>query len=117
MKYLTRSCSGRDTAINTIGQSFKFTVSNSAHFSKRSEDIPWHNGHTRTDITEFGPIPTRFWFTLAQSYREVAIMNQDFVAIEPKIGKIVLILPITALSVFRAPTELGFRSLIEHCKF
>ena len=28
-----------------------------AHYSKRSEDPPWHNGYNRTDIAEFGPIP------------------------------------------------------------
>ena len=81
---IKRSCSGNGTVIINIGQCFKFAVSNStpiAHFCKRSEDPPRRNGYNRTDIVEFGPIPKQFWFIMAQSYREVTIMNQDFIVI------------------------------------
>ena len=52
-----------------------------AHFNKRSGDRPWHNRHNRTDIVEFGPIPIQFWFIMAKSYREVAIMNQALIVV------------------------------------
>ena len=69
VKYHRRPCSG---------QPLKFAVSNSAlvaHFSKRSIAPPWHIGHTQTNIAEFDPMPTKFWFTMAQSNREVAIIT------------------------------------------
>ena len=95
VKYHTRSCSGPASVIINNGKfffhifptPFTFAVSNSAqipNFSKRPEDPPWHNKHTRIDVVEFSPLLTQFWFTMAQSYREVAIMNPHFVAIGPK---------------------------------
>ena len=69
VKYHRRPCSG---------QPLKFAVSNSApvaHFSKRSKDPPGHIGHTQTNIAEFDPMPTKFWFMMAQSNREVAIIT------------------------------------------
>ena len=74
MKYHTRSC----TVIINIGQSFQCVVFNSApvaHFGKRSEDHPWHSGQNRTDIAEFGSIPTKIRFIVAQLYREIALMD------------------------------------------
>ena len=78
MKYHKSSCSGHGTVTIKIRQTIKFTVSNSApitQFSKRSEVPPWHNGYYWTDIIEFGPIPIQFWFSVAQSYREVVIKS------------------------------------------
>ena len=87
MKYHTHARSGRGTVIRSIGQPIKFVLSISgriAHLIWCSEDPPWHNGHNQTDIAEFGPMSTKFWFTMAQLYREIAIMYQDFVLIGPK---------------------------------
>ena len=59
VKYYTHSCRCHGTVIINIGQIYKFLVSKSApitHFSKHSEDLPGPNGHSRTDIAEFGPI-------------------------------------------------------------
>ena len=87
VRYHKISCSGHHTVIISNAQPFKFAASNLApitHFSKRSKEPQWHNGHSWTDIAEFGPIPIPFRFTMAQSYREVAIMNQDFIFIGQK---------------------------------
>ena len=47
--------------IINIGQPFAVSYSAPiAHFSKRYEDPPSHNGQDRVDIAEFGPIRTRF---------------------------------------------------------
>ena len=81
MKNHTRSCSGHDTMIINIGQAFKFCCFQFGPNSTLSEDPGWHNGHKRTDIAEFGVIPTKFWLIMAQIYREVARMNQDFAII------------------------------------
>ena len=77
-------------AVINIEQSFKFVVFNTApvtYFGKRAEDPPWHGGHNRIDIAEFGPkdfqisdsdsfIQQSFGsFIVAQLYREVATMN------------------------------------------
>ena len=87
MKYHSRSCSRHGPVNKTIGQPFTFAASSSApiaHCSKHTEGPPWHNRHNRTDIAEYGAMPTPFWFTMAQLYREVAILNPDFVVIGPK---------------------------------
>ena len=106
--------------IINIGQILKFTVSNSssmAHYSKRSEDPPWHNGYNRTDIAEFGPIPKQFWLTMAQSYRKVAIMNKDFIFIVQKSAILSPLCPLRHLPVLRALAELGFLSRIRRNTF
>ena len=120
MKYHNSSRSDHGTVIINIWQPFKFTVSNSApitHFSKHSEDPPWHNGRNRTDIAEFGPIPTQFWYTMAQPFREVATMNPNFIVIGQKSARSSPLCPITALPVSIAFVELGFLSRIGRNKF
>ena len=88
MKYHTHSRSGHSTVIINMAQTLKCAVSDwapLAHFNKRSEDIPtWHSGHNRTSTAEFGPMRIIFGFTVAQLYREVAIMNHNCVVIGPK---------------------------------
>ena len=111
MIYNKSSCSGHSTVIINIGQHFKFDASNlspKAHFSKRSENPPWHNGHSRTDIAEFGPIPIQFLLTMAQTYCKVVIMNQKSIVIGQKPVRS----SITALPVSRALVELGFLNRI-----
>ena len=69
LKYHTSLWCGHGTAIINIGQPFDFADSYSApvaYFSKRSANPPWHNGHIRTDIAEFGPVPTKTLLIKAQ---------------------------------------------------
>ena len=78
VEYHRRSWIGHGTVIINIGQPVEFAVSNSApitHFTRPSENPPWHNGYNQTDIAEFGPMLTQIWFIMAQLYREAAIMN------------------------------------------
>ena len=86
-----------------------------AHFSKRPEDPPWHNKHNRTDIAEFGPMPTQFWFTMAQLYLEVNEFS--LCCYRAVIGKMGPFVPITVLHVSRALAKLGFLGRIGHSKF
>ena len=86
IEYHMHSCSGHGPVVIDIRQRFTFTASNSApivHFGRCPGDPPWHNRHNRTDIAESGSMPAQFWLTMAQFYREVAIMKQDHV-IGPK---------------------------------
>ena len=86
VKYQKSSCVGHGAVTINIGQPFKFAVSNSvsiADFCKRSE-LSVTQWAYWTDIADFVPIPKQFWFTLAQSYREVAIVNQDLIVLGKK---------------------------------
>ena len=112
------SCSGHDTVIINIVQPFKFAVSNSApttHFGMHSEDPQRHNGHHRTDIADFGPIPGRFWFY--DTIMSLSCHNELNPYYRTKIGKIVLIVPITTQLVSRAPAKLCFLDRIGLVKF
>ena len=89
------SCSGQGTVIIKNGQPFKFGVFNSAptaHFSMHSEDPPWHNGHHRTDIADFGLMPTKFlvYYGTIISWSCHNELNRCYRA---KIGQIVLTVP------------------------
>ena len=68
----------------------------------------------RIDTAEFGPMPKKFWFTMAYSYHEV---NESRLrSYRGKIGKIVHIRPFTTLPVSRAPEEWVILVRIVHRK-
>ena len=78
MKSHTRSRSGRDTVIINIEQPVKCIVYNSApitHINMRCEDPPWQNRNNWTDSADFGLMPIKHLFIVAQLYREVVIMK------------------------------------------
>ena len=117
--YCPRSCSGHGRVIINMRQHIKFAVSNPApiaHFSKRSEDPPWHNVLNRTNIAEFEPVSTKIRFTMVQIYNEIAITNQNFVVFGPKIVETLPIVPIMTFYVSRVLAEFGFMDPIGHSK-
>ena len=76
----------------------------SSSLEQRSENLPWDNEHNRTDIAEYGPTLVYYGTIISWSWHN-ELRHRWYRA---KIGKMVLIVAITALPVSRALAELGF---------